>query len=77
MGDSSLQRVWVRRPRSVWKLISGWLCIALGVVGIVLPILPGIPLLIIGLVLLSTQYHWAHRGMVWMKARFHRKHAQR
>ena len=77
MGDSRIQRVWVRRPRSMWRLVLGWFCIGLGVVGVLVPILPGIPLLIIGLVLLSTQYHWAHRAMVWMKARFHRKPAQR
>jgi len=54
----------------VWRLILGWLCIVAGLLGIILPIIPGIPLLIGGLVLLSTQYHWAHRLMVWVKQKF-------
>ncbi len=70
---TGIQTRWVRRPGSVWRLIVGWVCIALGLLGIILPIIPGIPLLIGGLVLLSTQYHWAHRSVLWMKAHF-RKH---
>jgi len=74
MGDTSIQTRWVRRPGSVWRLIVGWVCIGLGLLGIILPIIPGIPLLGGGLVLLSTQYHWAHKLMVWMKNKF-RRHA--
>jgi uncharacterized protein YqgC (DUF456 family) len=73
MSESSMQRGWIRRPGSVWRLIAGWFCIGLGALGIILPIIPGIPLLVFGLVLLSTQYHWAHRAMLWMKARFRRQ----
>jgi hypothetical protein len=70
MSETSIQTRWVRRPGSVWRLILGWGSIGLGLLGIVLPILPGIPLLIFGLVLLSTQYRWAHAAMVWMKNKF-------
>jgi len=73
MAETSLQTTrWVRRPGSWWRLVLGWLCIAAGLAGIVLPIIPGIPLLIFGLVLLSSQYHWAHKAVVWMKRKFHR-----
>jgi len=34
-------------------LILGWILLLLGVIGLVLPLLPGIPLLIAGLVILS------------------------
>ena len=76
MGETSLQMRWVRRPGSLWRLILGWAGIGVGLLGIILPIIPGIPLLIGGLVLLSTQYHWAHRLMVWMKRKFGRHGAE-
>jgi len=56
----------------LWRLLLGWICIAIGLLGIVLPIIPGIPLLIAGLVLLSSQYRWAHASVAWMKARLPR-----
>lgn len=44
-------------------LIAGWSLIAVGLVGLVLPILPGILFLVIGLLLLATEYAWA-RGLI-------------
>lgn len=41
-------------------LVVGWVFIALGVVGLFLPVLQGILFLLIGLVMLSTEYVWAH-----------------
>jgi hypothetical protein len=38
------------------KTITGYLCLALGVVGLALPLLPGIPLLIVGVALLGPQH---------------------
>ena len=73
MRETGLQTRWVRGPGSVWRLIVGWASIGLGLLGIVLPIIPGIPLLIFGLVLLSTQYRWAHDAMMWMKSKFHKR----
>ncbi|HET6206394.1 MAG TPA: PGPGW domain-containing protein [Terracidiphilus sp.] len=58
---------------SLWRKIVGWFCIAAGLLGLVLPIIPGIPLLIAGVVTLSTQHRWARALMLWMKRRF-RKH---
>jgi hypothetical protein len=58
---------------SLWRKIVGWLCIAAGLLGLVLPIIPGIPLLIAGVVTLSTQHRWARALLLWMKRRF-RKH---
>ncbi len=39
----------------------GWLFLVLGFLGLFLPILQGILFLIIGLLLLSTEYEWAQR----------------
>ena len=77
MAETGIQTSWIRRPRSVWRLIVGWAVIGFGLLGIVLPIIPGIPLIIGGLVLLSTQYPWAHKLMVWMKRKFARHSADR
>ena len=53
-------------------LILGWILLLLGVIGLVLPLLPGIPLLIAGLVILSREYDWARRvlakGQRWLPA---------
>jgi len=37
------------------KRITAYLCLTLGIVGLALPLLPGIPLLIIGLALLGRE----------------------
>jgi uncharacterized protein len=41
-------------------LFTGWSFIVLGVVGLVLPVLQGVLFLLIGLVILSSEYVWAH-----------------
>ena len=46
--------------RVLW-LILGWSFMALGVAGLFLPVLQGILFLLIGLAILSTEYHWARR----------------
>jgi hypothetical protein len=51
-------------------LIAGWIFILLGIVGLFLPILQGVLFLLIGLVLLSTEYVWAHRLLGKVRARF-------
>ena len=42
----------------------------LGVVGLFLPILPGVLFLLIGLVILSTEYVWAHHLLHKLGERF-------
>jgi hypothetical protein len=52
--------VWSTQPTgSLWRNAGGWTLVILGVAGLILPVLPGIPLLIMGLVLLSADYRWA------------------
>ncbi len=55
---------------SLWLKLGGWLCIAIGLLGIILPIIPGVPILIVGLVTLSTQHRWARALLLWAKRRF-------
>jgi uncharacterized protein len=57
-----------------WKRIAiittGWLFIALGIAGLFLPFLQGILFLLIGLVMLSTEHHWARRLLGHLRTRF-------
>lgn len=53
-------------------MIFGWLCLAVGLLGVVLPIIPGVPFLVLGIVTLASQHQWAHRVMVWAKQRWSR-----
>lgn len=51
-------------------LILGWGFVLLGILGLFLPILQGILFILIGLIILSTEYIWAHRLLEKVKARF-------
>lgn len=59
-----------QRQSSLWRKILGWACVGLGFLGIILPIIPGIPLLVLGLMFLATQHRWAHELLVWTRTRF-------
>ena len=56
--------------KRVLVLIIGWAFIALGIVGLFLPVLQGILFLLIGLVILSTEYVWAHHLLTKLRQRF-------
>ena len=50
----------------------GWAFVVVGIIGLFLPVLQGILFILIGLIILSTQYSWAHRLMERIRARFPR-----
>jgi len=56
--------------KRVLVVIIGWVFIALGIVGLFLPVLQGILFLLIGLVILSTEYVWAHHLLNKVRQRF-------
>lgn len=56
-----------RRPVSLWRTAVGWALVCAGILGMILPIIPGVPLLIGGLVILSARYRWAAVGLRWLK----------
>ena len=57
--------------RKRWMvLLAGWTFIVLGIAGLFLPVLQGILFLMIGLIILSSEYAWAHRLVEKVKARF-------
>ncbi len=51
-------------------LITGWMFILLGIAGLFLPVLQGILFLLIGLIILSSEYVWAHHLLRKLKTRF-------
>jgi len=51
-------------------LMAGWAFILAGIAGLILPILPGIPFLLVGLVILSSEYLWAHHALAKLTSRF-------
>jgi uncharacterized protein len=60
------------RLKRITLIITGWLFIVLGIVGLFLPILQGILFLLVGLVILSAEYHWARRLLERLRNRFPR-----
>ncbi|HZR30462.1 MAG TPA: PGPGW domain-containing protein [Terriglobales bacterium] len=58
------------RFKQVALLIVGWAFILIGIVGLFLPVLQGILFIVIGLVILSTEYAWANRLLTKLRTRF-------
>jgi uncharacterized membrane protein YbaN (DUF454 family) len=58
--------------KSLWRLITGWSMIVVGIAGCLLPIAPGLPFLIGGLALLAAHYPWARTALQWVKQAPHR-----
>ncbi|MGH9501287.1 MAG: PGPGW domain-containing protein [Terriglobales bacterium] len=56
--------------KRILVLISGWTFILLGIVGLFLPILQGVLFLLVGLIILSSEYVWAHRLLTRLRERF-------
>jgi len=56
------------------RLVLGWSLVALGIVGLFVPILQGILLLILGLWVLSIDSRWAHRCLLKLRLRFPKTH---
>jgi hypothetical protein len=61
-----------QRATTLGRIAVGWICLGLGLSGLVLPLLPGVPLLFAGLFLLSGNYRWARESLLWLKARLRR-----
>jgi uncharacterized membrane protein YbaN (DUF454 family) len=52
------------------KVASGLSLVILGIIGLILPVMPGWVFLIAGLVILGQHFHWARKVLKWAKARF-------
>jgi uncharacterized membrane protein YbaN (DUF454 family) len=58
----------------VASISLGYGFLALGVLGLFLPILQGVLFLVIGLLILSRHAIWAERVLMWLKQRHPRVH---
>ncbi len=68
---------WVKQRLKRWAILTvGWAFILLGIAGLFLPVLQGILFLLIGLVILSTEYVWAHNLLHKLRGRFPKIAAQ-
>ena len=59
-----------RGVKKALVLVVGWAFILLGIAGLFLPVLQGILFLMIGLIILSTEYAWAPHLLGKVRARF-------
>lgn len=51
--------------KRIMILFVGWTFILLGIAGLFLPILQGVLFLLVGLMILSSQYAWARRLLAY------------
>jgi hypothetical protein len=58
------------RVKKIVLLLLAWSLIVLGVIGLFLPIVQGVLFLIVGLLILSSEYVWAHKLLQKIRARF-------
>jgi uncharacterized membrane protein YbaN (DUF454 family) len=56
--------------KRVLILVVGWGFVLLGIAGLFLPVLQGILFLLIGLLILSSEYVWAHHLLSKLRARY-------
>ena len=57
------------RSKRILVVIAGWSFILLGIVGLFLPFLQGLLFILIGIIILSSQYAWARRLMAKLRQR--------
>ena len=58
------------RVKKFLVLLLGWGFLVLGVIGLFLPVLQGVLFLIVGLLILSSEYVWAHKLLQRIRRRF-------
>jgi uncharacterized protein len=56
--------------RRLLAFITGWSFILLGIAGLFLPFLQGVLFILVGLIILSSQYAWARLLLRKLRARF-------
>jgi uncharacterized protein len=56
--------------KRVALLVAGWMFLVLGAAGLIVPVLPGVVFLLLGLSFLSLEYAWARRWNSHLLRRF-------
>jgi uncharacterized membrane protein YbaN (DUF454 family) len=57
--------------RAHLEILAGFGLVALGILGLALPVMPGWIFLIPGLVILARHFHWARRLLAFVRRKFH------
>jgi uncharacterized membrane protein YbaN (DUF454 family) len=52
------------------RIIAGFSLLGFGLVAILIPVLPQVPFIVAGLLLLAREFHWARRLLDWAKRRW-------
>ena len=60
-------QLFVDRTRRWALTVVGFALVAVGIAGLVLPVLPGWALIIAGFVVLSREYSWANSALAWAR----------
>jgi len=58
------------RLKRLLLILTGWAFVVLGIAGLFLPVLQGILFLLIGLIILATEYTWAQKLLQKLRDRF-------
>jgi putative transmembrane protein PGPGW len=58
-----------RRGKRVGKTVAGAVLVGAGVTFSAVPFVPGFPLILLGLAVLATEFHWARRAQAKLRAR--------
>lgn len=64
---SAVGRLLVRGTRRAALTVIGFTLVAVGLAGLVLPVLPGWVLIIAGFAVLSREYSWAHSALAFAR----------
>jgi uncharacterized protein len=60
----------MNQVKKVLWLMAGWAFILVGIVGLFVPFFQGVLCLMIGLIILSSEYVWAHKLLGKVRQRF-------
>lgn len=63
-----------QKLKKMLQLAAGWMLLALGVVGLFLPVLQGVLFIMLGLLVLSYHSPWAERLLARLRRRFPKQH---
>jgi len=54
----------------LFRIIAGFVLLGFGLIAILIPVLPQVPFIVAGLLLLAREFHWARRLLEWAKRRW-------
>ena len=57
----------------IWRwvrIVAGFLLLGLGLVALLLPVVPQVPFILGGLLLLAREFHWARRLLEWARSKW-------